>query len=350
MANKEQLKLLKKDVGAWNEWRMANSKIEVDLRHADLERSNLSNANLKKADLRWANIGASILTKTNFSFADLSYSDLSDSDLRWANFRNAHLERADFTSSDLYKANLRNTCLSEATLSFAYLEKADLRDSDLSSVSLVSANLEGANISGCVIHGISAWDVELENTIQKNLIITPLEEEPVITLDDLEVAQFIYLMLNNAKIKNVIDTITSKTVLILGRFTEERKKTLDALREELRNRNYLPIIFDFEKPASRDLTETITLLARMSRFIIADLSDPKSLPQELTSIIPELPSIPIQPIIISTQIEYSMYEHWKRYPWVLQLHKYKSIDTLIKELGNKVVSPPERWVEKQKNK
>jgi hypothetical protein len=40
-------------------------------------------------------------------------------------------------------------------------------------------------------------------------------------------------------------------VLILGRFTEERKLVLDALREELRQRCYLPILFDFEKPRWR---------------------------------------------------------------------------------------------------
>jgi hypothetical protein len=32
----------------------------------------------------------------------------------------------------------------------------------------------------------------------------------------------------------VIDTIGKEAVLILGRFTEERKLVLDALREELR--------------------------------------------------------------------------------------------------------------------
>jgi hypothetical protein len=49
-------------------------------------------------------------------------------------------------------------------------------------------------------------------------------------------------MLNNQKVLDVIDTITSKVVLILGRFTAERKAVLDALREELRQRNYLPIL------------------------------------------------------------------------------------------------------------
>ena len=82
---------------------------------------------------------------------------------------------------------------------------------------------------------------------------------------NIEVAQFIYLLLHNPKLGDVIDTITSKAVLILGRCTGERKKVLDPHREELRKRNYLPILFDFDKPAERDLTETISLLARMAR-------------------------------------------------------------------------------------
>ena len=96
--------------------------------------------------------------------------------------------------------------------------------------------------------------------------------EPTITVDNLEVAQFIYLMLNNRKVRDVIDTITSKAVLILGRFTEERKAVLDAHRDKLRNRDYLPILFDFDKPANKDVTGTVETLARMSRFIIADLT------------------------------------------------------------------------------
>jgi hypothetical protein len=69
-----------------------------------------------------------------------------------------------------------------------------------------------------------------------------------------------------------LHTIGKKAVLILGRFTDERKEVLDALREELRKRDYLPILFDFAVPATRDITETVSLLARMARFIIADLT------------------------------------------------------------------------------
>jgi hypothetical protein len=54
-------------------------------------------------------------------------------------------------------------------------------------------------------------------------------------------------------------------VLILGRFTDERKEVLDALRDELRKRDYLPILFDFDKPTSRTTDETIMLLSRAWR-------------------------------------------------------------------------------------
>jgi hypothetical protein len=71
-------------------------------------------------------------------------------------------------------------------------------------------------------------EVKLDGTKQQNLIVTALDE-PEVTVDNIEVAQFIHLLLHNEKIRHVIDTITSKAVLILGRFTDERKAVLDAL-------------------------------------------------------------------------------------------------------------------------
>jgi hypothetical protein len=43
---------------------------------------------------------------------------------------------------------------------------------------------------------------------------------------------------------------------------------------------YVPIIFDFERPPDQDFTETIKVLAGMSLFIIADITNPKSTPME----------------------------------------------------------------------
>ena len=149
------------------------------------------------------------------------------------------------------------------------------------------------------------------------------------------------LLLHNEKIRNVIDTITSKAVLILGRFTEDRKAVLDALREELRKRDYLPILFDFDKPTSQTTDETITLLARMSRFVIADISDAKSVLQELRAIVPDLPSVPIQPVITATQEEPGMFDFYRNFRSFLNVHRYANQEQLIADLGEKVIRPAE---------
>lgn len=130
-------------------------------------------------------------------------------------------------------------------------------------------------------------------------------------------------------------------MLILGRFTDERKAILDALRTELRKRNYLPILFDFEKPSSRDTDETITLLARMARFVIADISDAKAVLQELRAIVPDLPSLPVQPIILAAQEEPGMFDSYRNRRSVLAAHRYADREQLLADLGDKVIRPAE---------
>jgi hypothetical protein len=72
----------------------------------------------------------------------------------------------------------------------------------------------------------------------------------------------------------VIDAITSKVVLILGRFTaKERMDVLDAIRRELRRGGFVPALCDFERSTQRDFTETIKTLAGMCQFIIADITE-----------------------------------------------------------------------------
>ena len=269
MANDEHVTLLKQGVTAWNAWREKNP----DIRRPDLAGADLNGANL----------------------------DL-------ANLSGAHLTGADLSGAGLSGAGLRG---------------ADLACADLEGAPMVRADLTGADLTGCRIYGVSAWNLKLDGVKQQNLVITP-KYEPAITVDNIEVAQFIYLMLNNQNVRAVIDTITSKAVLILGRFTDERKAVLDSLREELRKRNYLPILFDFSVPATRDITETISLLARMARFVVADITDAKSIPQELAVIVPDLPSVPVQPLLLEGSAEYSMFEHFKRYPWVLETYRYLS--------------------------
>ena len=232
--------------------------------------------------------------------------------------------------------------LVQADLRAAVLSCAKLTSANLRTATLVDTDLTGADITGSRIHGVSAWRLKLEGAKQQNLVITE-DHEPQITVDNIEVAQFIYLLLHNQKIRDVIDTITSKAVLILGRFTDERKTVLDAFREELRKRNYLPILFDFDKPTSQTTDETITLLARMSRFVIADISDAKSVLQELRAIVPDIPSVPVQPVITATQEEPGMFDFFRNFRSFLKVHHYNNQQQLIADLGERVIDPAEKW-------
>src|SRR4051812_37895256 len=328
--NQDHLKILRQGVETWNAWRREEFSVKPDLSGADLNSINLSGADLTIADLSGVNLYEARLIEAN---------------LTMANLRRAYLIRANLYEADLKVANLSETRLIEADLRMAdfrkaNLSKANLSGANLSLASLVEADIRGADLTGCRIYGISAWGLKVdETTKQQNLVVTP-PGEPEITVDNIEVAQFVYLLLHNEKIRQVIDTIGKKAILILGRFTEERKKVLDALREELRKHDYLPILFDFDKPASKDLTGTVLTLTHMARFIIADLTDPSCIPYEVAKIADAF--VPVRPILLSGKSEFAMFvDMQRRYHWVLPTHRYDTPEQLIVDLDERVIRPAE---------
>jgi len=302
----------------------------VDLRRAYLNKASLIDADLSRAALR----GASLFD------ANLAHADFTEANLNWANLSGASLFTTNFKGAKLYRANLFRANLWETNFA-----GANLRNANLCAATLLETCLEGANLTGCWVWGVSAWNVKLKGAIQSNLLINPTDESPI-QVDNLEMAQFIYLLLNNEKIRSVIDTLTSKVVLILGRFTPERMAVLDAIREDLRKRNYLPVLFYFQKPATKDLTGTITTLANMARFVIADLTEPNSVPHELATIIPNV-VVPVQAIILKGQRAYPMFADLKRrHNWVLRPYQYRSKELLIAQLGKSVIAPAEAKAKK----
>ncbi|MBD1922966.1 pentapeptide repeat-containing protein [Microcoleus sp. FACHB-831] len=391
MANEQQLNLLKEGVEAWNQWRQINPEIRPDLngadlhscdigavnlvgaamRSSDLSGANLMGADMRRADLAGANLSGAYLSNADFSEAnltevnlseaylfeaDLSRVNLNGADLHWvylgkADLSGAYMIGANLNEVDLRGANLIGANLSEANLKAANLTGADLQGADLRWADLQGANLMGArllktsfeqaNLEGCSIYGISCWGLNLEGANQSNLIITP-PGEPTIAVDNLEVAQFIYLLLNHKQIREVINTVPSKIVLLIGRLTKpERKEVLEAIREKLRQRNYLPILFDLEKPGGRDRVETVSCLASMARFIIADLSDAKNIPQELQSIVHEVELVPLQVLLQAGAKDAAMLEPFKKYPLVLEPYRYENVEEAIAFLYEKVIAPVE---------
>ncbi len=294
MSDPEHLEILEQGVEAWNRWRLENPQI----------RPNLRKAKLQGKDLR----------SFNFNDTNLRRVDLSRADLSQATFRRADLRRAD-------------------------LPDAILVGADLTSAIVIETNLERAVLNGCLVYGISAWNVRLNGASQKNLIVSK-KNSPEFMVDNVEVAQFIYLLINNEKIREVISTIGQKAVLVLGRFSPpERKDVLEAIAEKLRQMGFLPIVFDFEGAKERDFTETIKILAGLSLFVIADITNPKSSPMELQATVPDY-KIPFVTILQNGEAPFSMFKDLTMYDWVLQpVITYNTKQTVLDGLEQFVIKP-----------
>lgn len=375
MADLQHLKILKKGVTRWNEWRRQNTDSVPDLSGADLSGMPLIGANfaavswkndmydrgyritrggIAGCDLRGTNLSQAFLSDAVFDYANLTGANLSECLADRADFGHATLKRADlhdgtfddarFEGANLTRANLCGALLDGGNFDEAVLKKANLTDARLEGARLIRTSLEGADLTGARVYGTSVWDVNTHSAVQKDLIITSYYSRkgsvaPKVWVDDLEVAQFVYLLLENEKIRNVVDTIGKRAVLLLGRFTDDRKPVLELLRKELRLRGYLPIVFDFDPSPKRNLTETVSTLAHLSRFVIADITEARSLPQELEHIVPSLPSVPVQPLLFAVKDEYALFKDLLDYPWVLAPYRYESLEALSASLDDNVLAP-----------
>jgi pentapeptide repeat protein len=320
MADAEHLEVLREGRKHWNQWQEERLPDQT----ADLSGADLRGVNLFQYDLAWADLSGADLRGAHLERVDLDGAQLVGAKLAGTNVSWANLEQAVLRTADLAGANLQ-----ESDFSWADLSDADLTGANLQRARLIRTTVEGARLSQARIYGIAAWDLRGEPREQEGLVITQ-DEEPRIEVDDLEIAQFVYLIYDNRKLKRVIDTVTSKAVLILGRFTPEpRKAVLEALRGELRSAGYLPIVFDFEKPKDRDFTETVRTLVGLCHFVVVDLTNPRSSPLELDATVPDY-MVPFVPILEDGQPPFSMFvDLHTKYHWMLpDLVTYKSVEAL----------------------
>lgn len=85
--------------------------------------------------------------------------------------------------------------------------------------------------------------------------------------------------------------------------------------------------------------DNVVMTARLARFVIADITDPKSIPLELQAIIPDL-AVPVQPLLLEGASEFSMFRDLRRkYHWVLQVHICKDPTDLFSSFDENVIAP-----------
>lgn len=323
MPNHEHLELLLQGRDVWNAWRKSNPDTVPLLRSARLEGSDLSDYDLHDAYLRRADLRGVLLDRSK---------------LREANLSGARLEGASLVDAEMAGANLRA----------ARMRGANLRNADLKSAILVNTDLRNANLSGAHVYGISAWEVELDGAEQRDMLVTR-PDQPRITTDDLEVAQFIYVLLTHKKLREVFNTTTQRGVLILGRFGGGGLDVLRALADRLRELGYVPIIFDFDRPQQRTYTETVITLAGLCSFVVVDLSGP-SVPQELQATVTAL-RIPFVTIMEKGCLPYSMVKDFAEldhffYPPV----EFSAVEDLLQQLPERVIAPATSYLERRRQK
>lgn len=332
------------------------------LSHATLVYANLQRARLDNAQVMYANLEEAQLTDAELPKAVLRHSDLTAASFKGANLRGANLGRiegedvifagADLTGSDLEKADLwmadlagANLCgsnLRDANLNQAKLQGARLDDTDLIRARLTGVNLCGARIERAKIYGLSAWDIKTDSTTQQRaLSIAPPGTVGRITVDDIEIAQFVNLLVDHKKLRKVITAVANKGVLILGRFSDPpRKAFLESLADTVRKKGLLPIIYDFERPKEQDWTETVQTLASMSLFVIADITSPASVPLELQATVPHC-MVPFVPLHKRGTPAFSMFKDLqkKHRDWVGRVRRYSDEHALLAKFDEVILAP-----------
>jgi uncharacterized protein YjbI with pentapeptide repeats len=165
MANKEQVKILKKGVEEWNKWRKENPDIKIDLGEADLRKANLTRANLKEATLAGANLRGAYLMTANLREANLEEANLESAYLWEVNLRGAIFDGAKLIGTHFFSTNFANTDLSKAEGLEESLHKGP---STLGTDTLQRSKgkIPEAFLRGC---GLSDWEIESARLYRPNL-------------------------------------------------------------------------------------------------------------------------------------------------------------------------------------
>ncbi len=249
---------------------------------------------------------------------------------RKAEFRHCSLRGVDLAGVDLDGALFEDCNLSEADFKGAMLRNATFDRCDLRGASWSDADIGDVVVARSEIYGMSLWGTHGEVADARELSLTKPGETTALEIDGLHIAVFVVSLLDGNGVRELVDGLSSTLVLILGRFSPEHKKVLDEVRSGLRALGYTAIVFDSSAPRNRDTSETVAILAKLSRFVLADLTEPKSAPYELQQFVAD-GGTPLQ-VVTRGEPPFSMFSDLERYPWVLPAREFEDGADLLASL------------------
>jgi hypothetical protein len=233
----------------------------------------------------------------NLSGVNIQHAFAEGLHLRDAVFDGTHFEEGDFSRADFRGATFRNTKFNKTILTGANFDGATFINCNLNRINLVGASFRVKEITETVVYGIAAWDLETSDEMkQSKLVIEKTYElysdfiqqgKVPMMVDDIELAQFVYYLSNHKKMRDAINILNERGVLLLGRFSNGGLERLYSMRKWFKSKGYMAMIFDFVRPDNLSLTETVVTMAGLSKFVVVDLSG-ASVPAELQSILSQI--------------------------------------------------------------
>ena len=214
--------------------------------------------------------------------------------LRDSVFEDTHFEEGDFSGANFDGATFHNTKFNKTILTGAHFDGATFVNCNLNRVNLVGASFHVKEITETVVYGIAAWDLQTSDDMKQSKLVIErtydlysdlIQQGKVpMMVDDIELAQFVYYLSSHKKMRDALNILNDRGVLLLGRFKDGGLERLYTMREWFQGKGYMPMIFDFARPDNLSLTETVVTMAGLSKFVVVDLSG-SSVPAELQAIL-----------------------------------------------------------------
>ena len=290
MTQDDPSQILAQGAAVWNAWREQNP------------------SHLSFAAPHWYNSpgpgGRQIKGRNRVNFSGMNLSRISvhrafaeGINLRGAVFEDTSFEEGDFSRADFGGATFHSTKFNKTILTGANFDGATFVNCNLNRVNLVGASFRVREITETVVYGIAAWDLETSDDIKQSRLVIEktyqlysdliAQGKIPMMVDDIELAQFVYYLSNHKKMRDALNILNDRGVLLLGRFQDGGLERLYSIRDWLQGKGYTSMIFDFERPDNLSLTETVVTMAGLSKFVIADLSG-SSVPAELQAILSQI--------------------------------------------------------------
>lgn len=162
MADREHVKIFKKGVKVWNEWRRVDMNARPDLSGYDFKGQDLSYVNWMVTNLAGANLSGCNLRQAYMTHANLQEANFQKASIHRADMRNSNCVNTDFTDADAFeglypRAMLHQTKFVRCNLRDSIWIAAFLNEVDFTDADLTGADFARAKTSGLVIDGVIGY-------------------------------------------------------------------------------------------------------------------------------------------------------------------------------------------------